>query len=332
MAKRGRPAKDQQLDTSWFDITKYSLTKNMSPLDWVIQFKKRIDIVNSHGVYKYLVDQGSNEQDSYVYDIENRLNKLKNNPVSLNDSNIPFLFLDKDDWLHDCDTSSIRSLKIFDIATITNFLKEDGLLDDINHNFYYGLASNKEDEVDFERNQEEMLEFKRINEDFNENSNIGEIPVNLYAYFTDCIDRRFINNAFVNVDLTSPDTVLVNDFKHWLVQYRNKINCPPPKKRSKKKTDFSGEITPSLMDQFVDLGVLPYMDLDIVCGLYGKNKPTYHTIAGLIFKEQDDKEANYSGDKIRQETKDLAEWLQKKEINHAMWSFLYSKYKKTGEF
>jgi hypothetical protein len=129
------------------------------------------------------------------------------------------------------------------------------------------------------------------------------------------INGKQLNAFYVSVDLEASDDQLKEDFSSWLKKTR--IDTQKNKKRSYiKQTDF---------DQWVEYGVMPYLDLTFMSKLEGK-KITQDKLGQLIFP--DEFEVTIS-ERIRKVTKPLAERL----INDDIGEFLkYQKfYKKKPE-
>jgi hypothetical protein len=104
----------------------------------------------------------------------------------------------------------------------------------------------------------------------------------------------------VTVNLSGTDEQIKNDFDNWLTEYRRVLNHPKPEpKYSKKFKTFEKKH----LSDWVEMGVLPYLDLELISAIEGK-KITIEEKQALIFPEE-----TTAYDRVKDSTKHRAEWL-----------------------
>jgi hypothetical protein len=110
--------------------------------------------------------------------------------------------------------------------------------------------------------------------------------------------------AHVVVDLTATDEQIKYDFNHWLTHIRQALNCQRPKKLF-TRADF---------DRWVELGIIPYLDLVLIAKIEGK-KIKQNQLGKLIFPNDLTVDVV---ERIRKSTKPLAERLMNTEIHRLL--------------
>jgi hypothetical protein len=255
-----------ELDVSWFDLKKYDALAELDLSGWHQQLLTRNHIT-------VLIE--NNE----LLDAEKIIKKLQNQPiVSLLDSNywenqkkynlstFPF------------NTFSVRSTPIVHIWLNRNESRIG--------NSIWNLC-----DIDY---LDSLDEAER---------KIIDTPFDLLCKQAHIQETEKFTN--ITIDLTATDEQILNDFQHWLSEYRKAIGY-----KSKNK-NF---INKNLKDWF-ESQLLPYIDLTLSVAIEQK-KITQVKIAELIF--QDSGKYFDKVDRLRRTTKPKADWLIRDETLRAI--------------
>jgi hypothetical protein len=136
------------------------------------------------------------------------------------------------------------------------------------------------------------------------------------------------NIANITVDLTATDEQIKKDFAKWLLEYRKTTRY----KLNPAHTKIFKTFNDSVLKDWEECCVLPYIDLDLMAKLEGK-KITLNEIDGLIFPKKSDEDRAMQttkprllnkevDDRARRTTKPRAEWLMRNETLTAIKSQL----------
>lgn len=107
------------------------------------------------------------------------------------------------------------------------------------------------------------------------------------------VDSAVFN--IVGVDLGASDEQIMNDFRHWLTEYRKFTGYESPKKNFTDKD----------LSEWVAYRVIPYIDLKIIANFEGKTIKQAK-MARLIFPDEYDIDIT---ERLRRTTKPKADWL-----------------------
>lgn len=279
----------KDFDTSWFDLKNYEAFKTMSIEDWIFQFKERCRY------YKQINESWQHmlpcEQSTYFLPIIAKLKRgvIKDDPNYLRGRNF---ILNATPIAEPFYTTSVRSIHSIDLWLMSKKDNLSRVWEACQHAREFVIDDNLDAEL------------------FNIACTPHELNVKKYVPFDNA------TAGYVEINLSATDAHIKNDFDQWLKGYRMMTGYynKAPKKRSQKKLSKKAEYTQKDFNEWIEYGVIPYLDIVFVAKMENKETPSYMEIGELIFPYIDE---CYVG-RVRDTTRPLAEWLIECEINKAL--------------
>jgi hypothetical protein len=270
-----------EFDTSWFNLKNYDRLRELNLSEWQEQIEFRLQL---YLIWEFCNSSQSTEsiRKEYEKNFKRMLEHLKTDPI-IKDffKKIPCLYE------HRKGPKFYRFKYKFNATTVYSACAEEirllGTTDELNHIWDYVDLLDRVWSADLFDEEKEAL----IN-----------TPIDVL------LDNKYINYGNVTVDLNATDEQIINDFSHWLTEYRKFIGYQTKRKIFCEK-DFS---------EWVQWRLIPYFDLKIAAFIE-KNELTQSKAANLIFFDEYDVGIV---DRLRRTTIPKAKWLISDEVILAM--------------
>jgi hypothetical protein len=289
-------AEELELDTSWFDLKNYEALKTKFTIkDWIFQLEKRCQ-------YHEQVDRewlGMIPDEAAIYFApivaELKAGVIPDDPSFLKRLDSYCSIVSKRDG---SSTASVNSVHSIDLWRMSKESRLGSVWDACQHAWDFVI----DDDLD--------------NGQFEIACTPHELNIKKYSRF----DRS--TKAYVAINLSATDAQIKKDFEHWLRCYRKETGHYDhvPKKKSPKKLANKGLYTQKDFDEWIEYGVIPYLDIVLIAKIQGKEIPPYHEIGRLLFPAL---HVDCVG-RVRDTTKPTAEWLIKSNVYRTLWIQLAS--------